>query len=261
MKVLPSLGPSDDEVSFSISTREFWEQLLFEYGFSAWLIDHVIERNFNWTRIIRDLHSGEVIEGHGNSSHYVPKDLQQLALRLLTIMGMKESENTMEREHLGFSLLLDGLEVGDGKLVSIEGPISVTEEKNRVAKNLAASSFARKTLIQKHLKDAEDHFSNGQMHSAMGESRSAFQASIEDTVSLLEKKLSARAGGGVKNQIEFLAREKLISDDEQQAFLAAWGFLSAGAHPGLPPDEAGRIGFIFGLEFTQVLLLKAKSLM
>jgi hypothetical protein len=65
----------------------------------------------------------------------------------------------------------------------------------------------------------------------------------------------------VKNQIEFLAKENLVSDDEKAAFLAAWGFLSAGAHPGLPPDEIGRIGLIFGLEFTQVLLVKAKALL
>jgi hypothetical protein len=95
----------------------------------------------------------------------------------------------------------------------------------------------------------------------MGQARSAFEAGVEDMVSLVEIITKRKAGSGLKNQVQFLSEEDFISADEQQAFLSAWGFLAAGAHPGLPPDEAGRIGLILGLEFMQVLLIKAKNLL
>jgi hypothetical protein len=258
MKVLPSLTPEDADTHYLIS--QFWQQKLFEWGFPGWLIDHVVDRNFNWTTIVRDLFGGKVVAGHGNSSYFVPQNIQESMLNTLTAMAFSESEDYVEKESLRLSLQLDGFEVADSKLASVQGPISISKEQNRLMKSLAVSSFSRKDLIRKHLQDAEDHFSEGKMHSAMGESRSGFQAALEDTVTLVEAKVSRRSGGGVKNQIEFLNREKVFSDDEKLAFLSAWGFLSAGSHPGLPPDEAGRIGLIFGLEFIQVLLLKTTNL-
>ena len=256
--MLASLSPEYADTRHEI--QEFWEQLLFEWGFPAWLIDHVIDRHFNWTTIIRDLYGDQVIAGRGNNSQFVPQAIQESMLKRLTAMAMTESDDTVERERLRLSLQLDGFEISERELATVQGPISIAKEKDLVLKNLAASSFARRDLVAKHLKDAQDHFSDGKTHSVMGESRSALQASVEDTVSLLEKKVARKSGSGLKNQIEFLAREKFISDDERQAFLAAWGFLSAGAHPGLPPDEIGRIALIFGLEFTHVLLLKVKNL-
>ncbi|HWW16890.1 MAG TPA: hypothetical protein VN310_19675 [Candidatus Dormibacteraeota bacterium] len=180
-------------------------------------------------------------------------------LKRLTSLAASESEDLVEKEQLRLSLLLDGFEVSRDEIVSIEGPISVTKEKSRLLTNLGASLFARKKVIAKHLEDAEDLFSEGKMHPAMSEARSAFQAGVEDTVALVESKVRRKAGGGLKNQVQFLAKEKFVSADEEQAFLAAWGFLSAGAHPGLPPDELGRIGLVLGLEFIQILLVKAKN--
>jgi hypothetical protein len=120
-------------------------------------------------------------------------------------------------------LQLDGFDVSDGKTVPIEGPIRVTEEKSRLLVNLAASSFARKELIAKHLKDAEDLFSEGKMHPAMGQARSAFEAAVEDTVSLVEINTKRKAGSGLRNQIQFLTKEGFMVADDEQAFLSAWG--------------------------------------
>lgn len=259
MKVLESLVPEDADTQFF--RREFWQQKLFEWGFPPWLIDHVAGKNYDWVRIIRDLHGGHVTEWHKSYLYHVPRSDQVAMLIKLTAMAMEESEESVDQERLRLSLLLDGFEVSRGKLVSVEGPVSIAKEKSRLLTNLEASAFVRKAVIAKHLQDAEDLFSDGKMHPATAEARSALQAGIEDTVSLVERKVPRKSGGGVKNQIEFLANQNFISADEQQAFLAAWGFLSAGAHPGLPPDEVGRIGLIFGLEFTQVLLVKAKTLL
>lgn len=251
MRVLDSLPPKDVD-SYPLM-RKFWDQLLFGWGLPPWVFKVLTEQYYDWTTIIRRLHAGELA--------FVPKASQQSLLKRLTTMAMVESHDTPQKERLRLSLQLDGAAVVLGELTPIQGPVSLTQEQNLLLTTLQASPFAQKELIAKHLKDAEGLFSSGKMHPAMGQSRSAFQASIEDATSLVESKAGRNSGGGVKNQIDFLTREKFISDDEKEAFLSAWGFLCAGAHPGLPPDEAGRIGFIFGLEFIQVLLLKAKNLL
>jgi hypothetical protein len=267
MKVLEGLVPEDADTAFL--RREFWQIKLFEWGFPPWLIDYAEETNYDWIRVIRDLYGGRVTQKlrgmTGTTVDYLPRILQESMLIKLTAMAMTEEpddpgESAGDRERLRLSLLLDGFEMSQGKMVSVEGPVNIAKEKSRLLADVEASAFARKQLIAKHLNDAEDLFSEGKMHPAMAEARSALQAGIEDTLSLVEHKVGRKSGGGLRNQIEFLARENFLSADEQQAFLAAWGFLSAGAHPGLPPDEVGRIGLIFGLEFTQVLLVKAKAL-
>jgi hypothetical protein len=255
MRVLASLPPEHADTYPLL--RDFWAQLLFEWDFPQWLLKYAMNCSFNWTKIILDLHDGRAA---AIAAHHAPQVLQDNMLIKLTAMAMTESKDTVQKEQLRLSLQLDGVEVVDGKLQSIQGPVSIIQEQNLVLKNLALSSFRQRSVIAKHLKDAEEHFSTGKMHSAIGESRSALEASLEDAVALVEKKVGRRSGGGVSNQIEFLTREKFNSDDEEKAFRAAWGFMCAGAHPGLPPDEAGRIGLIFGLEFVQVLLIKAKNL-
>ncbi len=260
IKVLRAL-PSEDADTFPL-IRQFWQELLFKWGFPPWLIDHASGSSFNWVKIIRDLFAGEVTQKQeGGAIYHIPRILQESMLNRLTVMAITESEASVDRDQLRRSLQLDGFEVSKGKTIPIEGPVSVTEERSRLLTNLGASRLGRKTLIAKHLEDAEDFFSEGKMHPAMGQARSALQAGVEDTVSLVENHAKRRAGGGFVNQIEFLMREGFISADEQQAFLAGWGFLSAGAHPGLPPDEAGRVGLILGLEFMQMLLVKAKNLL
>jgi len=221
MKVLESLTPEDAD-TYPLR-QQFWQQMLFKWDFPAWLIDHATGTSHNWIRIIRDLFAGQVD---------VPQILQESMLRRLAAMAITESEDTEEARQLRRSLQLDGFDVSDGKTVPIEGPISVTEEKSRLLTYLAASSLPRKDIIAKHLKDAENLFSEGKMHPAMGQARSAFEAGVEDTVSLVEINTKRKAGSGLKNQLQFLSNEGFISADEEQAFLSAWGFLSAGAHPG-----------------------------
>jgi hypothetical protein len=258
MKVLKTLTPEDAD-TYPLS-RDFWQQTLFRWGFPEWLIDEGTHQSFNWTAVIRNIYKGRFMKRTG-SIFEIPLIIQESTLKKLTAMAVTESEDTEEVRQLRRSLQLDGFDVSDGETIRTEGPISITEEKSRLLTNLAASSFPRKDVIAKHLSDAEELFSEGKMHPAMGQARSAFEAGIEDAVSLVEINAKRKAGSGLKNQIQFLTKEGVISVDEEPAFLSAWGFLSAGAHPGLPPDEAGRVGLILCLELTQVLIIKAKNLL
>lgn len=258
MRVLSAIVPQG--IYTSRSKEIFWQQKLFEWGFPKWLIDYAEECIFEWTSIIRDLFDGKVWERTSSGSHSIPRIVQASMLKRLTALAITESGQTEEVRQLRRSLQLDGFDVEDGETIPIDGPISVVEEKSRLLRDLKASLFTQKGIIAKHLEEAEDLFSKGKMHPAMGEARSAFQAAAEDCVELMEKNTRPKSGGGFKNQVEFLTKTNFVSDDEAQALLAAWGFLSAGAHPGLPPDEAGRIGLVLALEFTHMLLVKAQSL-
>jgi hypothetical protein len=238
--------------------RDFWRTKLFEWGFPDWLTDHFISRGTNWSVVIPDLTKANVKTKGGAP---VASVLCNSMLLRLTVAAYEDSKSGSAKENLRRSLQLDGYEVGAGKIGSIEGPVSVEEEKSRLLRDLKASRLARQDVISQHIADAESLFSDGRHHPAIGEGRSALQAVIEDTVTLLEGRTGRPSGGGVKNQIEFMAQNEFLSSDEQSAFLSAWGFLCSGNHPGLSSDDEGRIGVVLCLEFIQILLAKGKVLL
>lgn len=236
IRVLSGLLPEDAD-TFPLM-RDFWREKLFEGGFPDWLIEGAAIRSFNWALIIPALYSGKF---KTDSDVAVPAAIAHQILRR--------------------SLQLDGFDVASGGMRPLDGPVSVEEEATRLTATLKRSKLGRQNVILKHLADAEEHFDEGKHHSAIGESRSALQAVIEETVAILETRVGRRSGSGTANEIDFLAREGLLSADEQQAYRSAWGFLSSGNHPGIPPEEAGRIGMILCLEFIQILLIKGENLL
>jgi hypothetical protein len=238
--------------------RDFWRAKLFECGFPNWLTDYFAFRGMNWTLVIPELFSGSIKTKDGL---VVESLLCNQMLRNLTVMAYGESKSRPAKENIRLSLQLDGYDVNGAKIGSIDGPVSVAEEKSRLLKDLRASRLGRQDVISKHITDSEDLFSEGKHHPAIGEARSALQAVIEETVVLLEATVSKRSGGGTKNQIDFMAQHGFLSSDEQSAFLSAWGFLCSGNHPGLSSEDEGRIGMILCLEFIQILLAKGKVLL
>jgi len=251
-EMLPSYLDSFPDIA------NFWRTKLFEAGFPDWLIQFVLDRSSNWSKIIPELFEGRVrisrrvMVGHA---------LCHQMLRKLTLLAFSETPSRSTQEAIRLSLQLDGFDAGKEDLKPIDGPVSIEEEKSRLLENLKISKLGRKDVIAKHIKDAEDLFNGGKHHPAIGEARSALQAIIEETVIFVETKTGRRSGSGTKNQVEFLERENILSADEQAAFLSAWGFLSSGNHPGLSSEEEGRIGTILSLEFSQILLIKCKALL
>jgi hypothetical protein len=260
---LSAMGP--DEGYTSRAFDDFWRTKLFEKGFPSWLIEFLLAKGRNWSVVIPALFEGTVKTrqqgGIGYFEYEIGRTVCHAMLPKLTVMAFEESKNKSIREAIRLSLQLDGFEVSQDKLRLIDGPISAEEEKSRLLASLRASKLGRQDVISKHLTEAADLFSQGKSHPAIGEARSALQAIIEETVILVEANAGKRSGGGVKNQVEFLERERLFSTDDQQAFLSAWGFLSSGNHPGLSSEEEGRIGTILCLEFSQILLIKCKALL
>ncbi len=256
-KAIPALKAMvpDDVFSFD---RDFWRTKLFEREFPEWLRDFVQDKGLNWSVIIPELFKGNIkTRDHYNMYRTQCHEL----LPKLTVMAVEETRDESARDAVLRSLQLDGYEVSNGQLRSIDGPVSAEEEKSRLLAFLKASKLGRQDVIAKHIKDTEDLFGQGKYHPAIGEARSALQALIEESVALMEVKAASKSGGGIKNQIEFLEREKFLSADDLQAFLSAWAFLSSGNHPGLSSEEQGRIGTILSLEFSQILLIKGRALL
>lgn len=240
--------------------RNFWRTTLFGSGFPNWLIQFVLKRSWNWSVIIPELFAGRV-ETADYDNVVVPELLCHQMLRNLTVLAFSESKTRTTQEGLRLSLQLDGFDISGENFRPIDGPVSVEEEKSRLLHYLKASKLGRYDVISKHIRDAEDLFNEGKHHAAIGEARSALQAVMEEVVSLVESNEGKKSGGGTRNQIEFLEEKSILSTDEQAAFLAAWGFLSSGNHPGLSSEEEGRIGIILCLEFIQILLVKCKNLL
>ena len=239
--------------------RNFWRTKLFEHGFPDWLRDFVLDRSMNWSVIITELFAGRAVSR--DHRYDVGEFLCHQMLPRLTVMAFAESKDRSIRDAILRSLQLDGFDVNNEQLRRIDGPVSIEEEKSRLLAFLKASKLGRQDVVAKHIKEAEDLFGQGKYHPAIGEARSALQAIVEETVTLVEGKSGRKSGSGFKNQIEFLERESFLSADDVGAFLAAWGFLCSGNHPGLSSEEQGRIGTVLCLEFSQILLIKGKALL
>jgi hypothetical protein len=227
---------SDDQSTTIFFAKDYWRNKLFERGFPEWLRQFVIDKALNWTIIIPQLYEGNFVVRNA----YVDKTVCHSMLVKLTALAYEDTKSyKLIREGIRLSLQLDGFEVADGVLRPIDGPMSVSEEKSRLLAFLRASSLGRKDVISQHIADAEDLFSQGKHHPAIGEARSALQAILDETIKLAEAKVTNRSGGGFKNQAEFLEREAIFSNDDQQAFPSASAFLSSGNHPGLSPEKHG----------------------
>jgi hypothetical protein len=241
---------------------------LYEHDFPHWFVTHAQSNYlFEWRRIIVDLRNGEFFFA-GNSwfsggvgsilGHYLDKseaiELGATLLERLTVLATTLDD----AESLKRSLEVDGLEpdVKTLKLHAVSGPVSVAAEQSRtdaLGKHLDNPAVARS-----HSEAAARLFIAGDFHPSLNESRNFIQEVIDQISTSTEKHGGHSAGlpGGTANRIGYLKNVGFLSSDEENAFKAAWGMLSAGSHPGIPLQDEARIGLILSLELGQILLLK-----
>jgi hypothetical protein len=255
-KIIPMLNclvPSTAETFPEI--RNFWRTSLFEHGFPPWLIDFVVSKSSNWSVIVPELYQGRVVVGGGLVGEFICHQM----LRNLTVLA-HECQDRQLKNDLRLSLQLDGFEI-EGRGLQGIGITSIEQEKSYLVSLLKSSKLGGQEVITKHISDAEELFSQGKHHPAIGEARCAMQAVVDETDIVLEAKVGRKSGTGTKNRIDFLGEHGFLTSDEQSAYLSAWGFLSSGNHPGLSSEDEGRIGTIICLEFIQIPLLKGQSLL
>lgn len=242
----------------------------YENDFPHWFATHARSQySFDWREIIPALRNGRFILLDGQftnpganitSERYLSDEkactVGEALIERLTALAAALPQG----EAVGRSLELDGLRVNREKLTlePAESIVNEHQEEDRLVTLIKQSRLQNEVVILKHLGDAHELFVQGKDHPSIGQSRDLIQALIDDTSGATHAHGGHSVGypGGTANRLQYLQDVGFFTPDEKAAFGAAWGFLSAGSHPGIPSRDEARIGLILSLEFSQVLLLK-----
>ena len=248
------------------------ELFFYENGFANWFITHARSSyGFDWLQIIAALRSGRFFFPQ-NSYFSVPgetiiPDQRFLGQGAAQAMGEEHVEHLTalaatlsQGEDVRRSLELEGLRVDAGKLTIEPAGSLVNEqqEENLLVGLVKQGRLQNEDVILRHLGDAHELFVQGKDHASIGESRNLIQALIDDISAATNANGGHSVGypAGMANRLQYLQDVGFFTTDEKTAFGTAWGFLSAGSHPGIPSRDEARIGLILSLEFGQLLLLK-----
>jgi hypothetical protein len=248
--------------------NDWLAEFLYEHDFKDWFVNRARELLFDWFKVVRYLRSGEfffrsnrwdagtIIDRYAMHPTEAISRGEQLLRRLAALAVTFPDGDQVIR-----SLELDGFRANQAKLelVPLDSIVSEQAEEDRLASLVNATTISNSTVILKHLHDADDLFVQGKDHSSISESRSFLQALI-DGVSGETNALGGHASigypSGTANRLKYLEDVGFFTSDEKTAFGSAWGFLSGGAHPGIPSHDSAHIGLILALEFGLFVLLK-----
>jgi hypothetical protein len=244
-------------------------EFLYEYNFPDWFVIHAgTHYSFDWKQIIISLRNTQFFFPSGTSitggnitgQPYLSQGeafafAEQILRRLAALMA-----TTPVGEGVRRSLELEGLRANETtlELVPFESIVSEQEEEDRVVQLIQKSTIVNSGVILKHLRDAHELFVQGKDHPSLGEGRNFIQVLIDTVGAETDAHGGHPAGypGGTANRLQYLEDVGFFTKDEKTAFGSAWGFLSAGSHPGVPTRDEARIGLILALEFGVLVLLK-----
>jgi len=245
-------------------------ELLYEGNFPDWFVTHSRSMySFDWSKILPDVRNAQFFfpdsyfSAPGANITGLPYMSQQeaevrgesLLRRLAAFAATLPSGQSVER-----SLELDGLRVDKKnlKLLPFDSVTSEGEEEERVVSLVNQSGLTSSTVVLQHIGDARELFVQQKDHPSIGEARNFVQALIDG----ISADTHAHGGhaigypGATANRLKYLEDVGFFTADEKTAVGSAWGFLSAGTHPGIPSRDEARIALILSLEFGVMLLLK-----
>jgi len=245
-------------------------ELLYENDFPDWFVTHSRSGySFDWGRILPEVRNTQFFFVHGyfsapganiTGTNYMSKQDaevlgESLLRRLAAFAATLPSGQSVER-----SLELDGLRVDKKnlKLLPFDSVNSEREEEERVVSLVNQSGLTNSKVVLQHIGDASELFLQQKDHPSIGEARNFVQALI-DGISADTHAYGGHAigyPGATANRLKYLEDVGFFTADEKTALGSAWGFLSAGTHPGIPSRDEARIALILSLEFGVMLLLK-----
>jgi hypothetical protein len=266
MRALRDFGSPHSEIEDPPDLTTFF----YGHDFPGWFITQARSQySFDWREIIPDLRNTRFFHTHG---YFDPPGHNVTGTPFLSDVELASTGETLlerltalaatlpEGEAVRRSLELEGFRVNAAKLTlePAKSVVNEQEEENRLVALIKQTRLQNEFVILKHLGDAHELFVQGKDHPSIGESRNLIQALIDDTSGATHAHGGHSVGypGGTANRLQYLQDVGFFTLDEKAAFGAAWGFLSAGSHPGIPSRDEARIGLILSLEFAQVLLLK-----
>jgi hypothetical protein len=252
-------------------------ELLYEHGFPHWFVTHSRSQyGFDWGKILPAVRSTHFFFPHNTyfgrpgsnitDQRYLSQQdaallSEGLLNRLAAFAAMLPEGEAVQR-----SLELDGFRVvkdptsegGHPKLVPFDSVTSEQEEEERVASLVRQSVLKNSTVILQHIRDARELFLQQKDHPSIGQARNFVQALLDGIGDETNSHGGHAVGypGGTANRLNYLEQVGFFTTDEKTAVGAAWGFLCAGTHPGIPSRDEARIALILSLEFGVMLLLK-----
>jgi hypothetical protein len=266
MRALREYGSTNDQTGGPPDLTTYF----YEHGFPDWFITRARgEYLFDWREVIPALRNTRFFFTNGyfdppganitDRPYLSPAEAAsagEVLIERLTALAATLPQGEAVRR----SLELDGLRANGGNLTlePADSVVSEQQEENRIIGLVKQSQLPGEAVILRHLADADDLFVQGKDHASIGEGRNLLQALIDDMSAATNANGGHSVGypGGMANRLQYLQEVGFFTPDEKTAFGAAWGFLSAGSHPGIPSRDEARIGLILSLEFSQLLLLK-----
>jgi hypothetical protein len=245
-------------------------EALYEHDFPGWFVTHAGScYGWDWQNILIALRNGHFFDPPGYFSdvsitgEYLTGAQKRVHGEWIIQRLAAFSTTLPAGEPVSRSLQLDGYDVDKKKLtlVRLEGFVSTAQEEDVLSALVRQSGISNGNVVLKHIEDAHKLYIDANLHPSLNESRNLIQLLIDEISTDTNKqgKHSVGLPGGTANRIEYLKKVNFLTGDEEAAYKAAWGSLSAGSHPGVPEREQTRIGLILALEFAQLLLLKFQN--
>ncbi|HVZ85276.1 MAG TPA: hypothetical protein VG893_16485 [Terracidiphilus sp.] len=192
---------------------------------------------------------------------------RQMLLRFATALCriMAENPNLCSEQAQEFqrSIGEDGWHfVGYRLVATSQDIISEAQELTAVESLICDSVHDNHPTLVHHFTDGRALYDTGSYHACVGEWR-AFLEELLRGIWRVTRSHRPEFGGfaskpNMKDIFDFLQRSGFFSEDEKLAFLGAWGFLSAGAHPGIGDQDHAHLSMILALTFGHASLLKLR---
>jgi hypothetical protein len=240
---------------------------LYERGFTTDFLENA-EKGYGWhfKRLLPDLYDGRFTsEPHEPSQDDIDTGhaiLLKLAEYLCsTIDGFPEHlvHMKMGLKELFSRLELDGFSLVAGQLIPTGSEaVNQPEELSLLRRLIKQAAYPNERVVISHFEEAEKSFIQQQWGPAVSEWRKFFEAILRDIAQTTsQNRPDVKADiGPMKNLIAYLEHTGFLDNDERQVVGSIWGFLSIGAHPGIPEPHKARLAMHLALVFGQMLTMK-----
>lgn len=257
--------PDDETLPLVSNSRLSLE--LYERGFEREFLDRA-ESEYGWhfKRLLPELHNGRFKSGRYdpdrddvnwcravllNLAEYLRWKIDGFPEHLVPMkMGLKELISRLE---------LDGFSLVGGRLIPTGSEVvNQPEEVSLLKRLIKEAAYPNERVILSHYDEAEKSFVQQQWGPAISEWRKFFEAVLRDiALSASQNRPDVKPDiGPMKNLITYLEQTGFFDNDERQVVGSVWGFLSMGAHPGIPEPHKARLAMHLALVFGQVLTMK-----
>lgn len=233
-------------------------------GFDNTVLEHFESRHWNFRGILPELRDGSFADhfvGQNLPEHSHGHYLLGLATTLDGIYQNLGMSGMAAFAAFKQSLQNDGYVPNRNQPATTEMSIvDIPAELSLLEQTIDRSRHDDKAALANYFTVARKEFDNGRWGPSMGEWRKFF-GEILRGVWRFTRLNNGRAGALVEkppipHTLNFLAEFGFFTKDEWNAYSSAWGFLSAGDHPGVGDRDLARLSITLAMTFGHACLEK-----